>query len=84
MHNYVACLGVRTITQSTHSHDTTSLSLSLSLSLSYLSEGFLHLQNLVGQAIIQWRAGMEGKQVEPIDVSVRVSYYLPPTTPQWY
>lgn len=37
---------------------------------SYLSEGFLHLQQLVGQAIIQWKAGIP---LEPIDVSVRVS-----------
>lgn len=50
--------------------------LSLHLSLpSYLQEGFLHLQQLVGQAIIQWQANEIGVPFEPVDVSVRVSVH---------
>lgn len=40
---------------------------------SYLSEGFLHLQQLVSESIIEWKAG---DAYEPIDVSVRVSHGL--------
>ncbi len=40
---------------------------------SYLREGFLHLQKLVGEAIVQWKAEMAGSEFEPVDVTVRVS-----------
>ena len=39
----------------------------------YLSEGFLHIQNLVGKAIVRWRAQVEGVPFPDVDVSVRVS-----------
>ena len=53
---------------------------------SYLSEGFLHLQQLVGESIIQWKAP---DLVEPIAVSVRVSKFRPDlrmtsTCVMWY
>ncbi len=38
----------------------------------YLAEGFLHIQNLIGQAIVDWKL----QQKVEIDISVRVSMEL--------
>lgn len=41
----------------------------------YLAEGFLHLQKLVGEAIVQWKAMEGGISYQTIDVSVRVGQH---------
>ena len=39
---------------------------------SYLFEGFIHLQKLIGGAIVEWKANTLNRTYQPIDVSVRV------------
>jgi len=39
---------------------------------SYLFEGFIHLQKLINEAIMEWKANTLNKSYHPIDVSVRV------------
>ena len=39
---------------------------------SYLSEGFLHLQKLVGESVIEWEVMKAGKEYQSINIVVRV------------